>query len=216
MHPEKTQAETRDKPQIDLAKDFFLKFRGVVLTNSEGKKIELKIRQENHSLLIHNKEKPSSDRAKWILEFSGFDPKGAYNPEDNIPQNFIEFESNTDESEIEISYAKLTAPDLLGKKNYEQILQLVGKFFPENFKLYSVIQHPKTREEILLAIQLYENGKISTDQMENLIANSNLVSKTIKAGFNHFSFLISQDDGKTIYETAEKRPEQEGVIIEIN
>lgn len=52
--------------------------------------------------------------------------------------------------------------------------------------------------------------------MENLIANSNLVSKTIKADFKHFSFLISQDDEKTIYETAEKRPEQEGVVIEIN
>ncbi len=133
MHPEKPQPETRDKPQIDLAKDFFLKFRGVVLTNSEGKKIELKIRQENHSLLIQNKEKPSSDKAKWILEFSGFEPKSINNPDDNIPQNFVEFESNTEDSEIEISYAKLTAPDLLGKKIYEQILQLVGKFFSGKF-----------------------------------------------------------------------------------
>ncbi|MBL8030406.1 MAG: hypothetical protein JNN11_04100 [Candidatus Doudnabacteria bacterium] len=199
-----TRFEARQGQENPALHNFFESFRGAMLKNSKGKIIKLKIRQENTSFTINKNSIPKSDRAAWVIEFENYDPKGPYSEKDLIPQNYVELETYTDTEEININYAKFTDPELLGKGVYEQILKLIAENFPVGWKLTSVIEHPKTRQAILAAKEAYELGSISEEEFLKKVAESNLIEKTIKAGFNSLTFVVAEDSMQTIYETAKK------------
>jgi hypothetical protein len=189
---EQSSPESDPRRAIDA---FIEGFEGVSLKNSKGKEIALTVAHSENKKLFEDDE--VSERV--YVEFEGYE--GHENLKDG---NYLGFVILPAEKEINLSYIKLNDSDLRGENIYPQLVDLMGKHFPDDFRLTATIEHKRTQEKLFDLFSRFKNGDIDEGAVKAGIRRSGALRLIGGSGFNESKIVLNAFDEIAL--TSKKNP----------
>lgn len=172
-----SENETKEKAESKEIDALYESLDGQVLKNSEGQDVTLQVERTKET---------KSNEEMWHIFFA-YEYRGkAINYKNKNMGSYIQLSLYPDSHSIKIDFAQLEGVVLKGKNIYPQVIDLLSKNFPTNYKLEAEFGHEKTKQAILEAKSEYEKGAINKEELKQKIATSYLFKNRIASGFNKF------------------------------